>query len=310
VAVRPFRFAVHTGGGGLTEDFPALVRRVEELGYDALYITDHLGRQLSPIAALATAAALTSRLRIGAYVFANDFRHPLILAREAATLDVLSGGRLELGLGAGWMRSDYRHLGMPYDRPGLRIDRLEEAVGLIKRLLSGQAVTHEGRFYGLEGATVGPQPVQRPHPPIMLGGGGPRLLRIAAREAQIVGFAPQTGTAGRPMLRATTDAALADRVAIVRRAAGSRFEELELNVFVADAGVVGDGQPLPASLRTLVKAVGPAAIGGSPYLLYGTASQLREGLLRRRERLGVSAYGIPARAMEAFAPIVQALRDR
>jgi probable F420-dependent oxidoreductase len=307
--VHPFRFAVHTGGGSLTEDFPALVRRAEELGYDALYITDHLGRQLSPIAALATAAALTSRIRIGAYVFANDFRHPLILAREAATLDVLSGGRLELGLGAGWMRSDYRRLGLPYDRPGLRIDRLEEAVGLIKRLLSGGAVTHDGRFYRLEGARVGPLPIQRPHPPIMLGGGGPRLLRMAAREAQIVGFAPQMGTAGRPMLRATTEAALADRVAIVRQAAGSRFEELELNVFVADAGVIGHGQPLPASLSAFVKSAGPAAIGGSPYLLYGSAAQLRERLLRRRDRIGISAYGIPSRAMEAFAPIVERLRD-
>ena len=308
--MHPFRFAVHTGGGRLTHDFPALVRRTEELGYDALYVTDHLGRQLSPIAALATAAALTTRIRIGAYVFANDFRHPLILAREAATLDVLSGGRLDLGLGAGWMRSDYRRIGMPYDRPGLRIDRLEEALGLIKRLLSGEAVTHEGRFYRLEGARVGPLPVQRPHPPIMLGGGGPRLLRMAAREAQIVGFAPQMGTAGRPMLRATTESALADRVAAVRAAAGSRFEELELNVFVADAGVVGDGQPLPASLSALVKSAGPAAVGGSPYLLYGTASQLRERLLRRRERLGITAYGIPASAMEAFAPIVERLRDR
>lgn len=305
-----FRFAVHTGGGGLTEDFPALVRRAEELGYDALYVTDHLGRQLSPIAALATAAALTSRIRIGAYVFANDFRHPLILAREAATLDVLSGGRLEIGLGAGWMSSDYRRLGMPYDRPGLRIDRLQEALALIKRLLSGEAVTHDGRFYRLDGARVGPTPVQRPHPPIMLGGGGPRLLRLAAREAQIVGFAPQMGPAGRPMLRATTEAALADRVAVVREAAGRRFDDLELNVFVADAGVVGDGQPLLDSLSALVKSAGPAAIGGSPYVLYGTAPQLRERLLRRRDRVGVSAYGIPARAMEAFAPIVEGLRDR
>lgn len=308
--MHPFRFAIHTGGGRLTDDFPALVRRAEELGYDALYVTDHLGRQLSPIAALATAAALTRRIRIGAYVFANDFRHPLILAREAATLDVLSGGRLELGLGAGWMRSDYRRLGLPYDRPGLRIARLEEALGLIKRLLSGEAVTHAGRFYRLEGARVGPGPIQRPHPPIMLGGGGPRLLRMAAREAQIVGFAPQMGTAGRPMLRATTEAALAERVAVVREAAGPRFNELELNVFVADAGVVGRGQPLPASLRTLLKSAGPAAIGGSPYLLYGTASQLRERVLRRRDRLGISAYGIPAQAMEALAPIVEGLRGR
>lgn len=307
--MRPFRFAIHTGGGGLTEDLPGLARRAEELGYHALYITDHLGRQLAPIAALATAAAVTSRIRIGSYVFANDFRHPLILAREAATLDLLSGGRLDLGLGAGWMRSDYRRLGMPYDRPGLRIDRLEEALGIITRLLSGEAVTHSGRHYRLEGARVGPLPVQRPHPPIMLGGGGTRLLRLAARRAQIVGFAPRMSVHGRPMLRYATDAALSDRVEVVRDAAGDRFDDLELNVFVADAGVVGGSQPIGSSLASLLKSAGPALVGGSPYVLYGTLDQLRDRLLRRRERTGIGSYGIPARAIGSFAPLVEALRD-
>ena len=306
-AVHPFRFAVHTGGGGLTRDLPALARRAEELGYHAVYVTDHLGRQLSPIAALATVAAVTRRIRIGSYVFANDFRHPLILAREAATLDALSAGRFDLGLGAGWMRSDYRKLGMPYDRPGVRIDRLEEALGLIKRLLSGEEVTHDGRFYRVEGARAAPETVQRPHPPIMLGGGGTRLLRIAAREAQIVSFAPRMSVDGRPMLRYATDAALAERVDVVRRAAGDRFDDLELNVFVADAAVVGGPQPLGTSLAALVKSAGPAVVGGSPYVLYGTLDGLREGLLRRRERTGISSYGIPARAMEPLAPLLDAL---
>jgi probable F420-dependent oxidoreductase len=302
--VHPFRFAVHTGGLSPAGDAVALARRAEELGYHALYVTDHLGRQMSPIAAMGAAAVGTRTLRIGAYVFANDFRHPLILAREAATLDVVSGGRLELGLGAGWMRSDYRRLGFSYDPPGRRIDRLEEALGIIVRLLSGETVTHTGPAYRLSGAHVGVLPVQRPHPPIMLGGGGPRLLRMAARMAQIIGFAPQMSPAGRPMLRLATDAALAQRVEIVRRAAGPRFEDLELNVFVADAGIVGGPQPLSASLVALLKSTGPALVGGSPYVLYGTLEQVRESMLRRRERTGVSSYGIPASAMEAFAPLV------
>jgi probable F420-dependent oxidoreductase len=305
--VHPFRFAVHTGGGELIDDWPGFVRRAEALGYAAIYVTDHLGGQLSPLTALATAAAYSESIRIGSYVFANDFRHPLILAREAATLDVLSGGRLEIGLGAGWMRSDYRQLGMAYDRPGVRIDRLEESFGIIRRLLRGEEVTHDGPFYRLERARVAPAPVQRPHPPIMLAGGGPRLLRFAAREAQIVGLAPQMTVTGRPMLRQASDDALARRVEIVRRAAGDRFEQLELNAFVADAGVVGSGQPLGATLAAFLKSAGPAAIGGSPYLLYGTIAQLREAMLRRRERSSISSYGIPARAMEAFAPLVAEL---
>lgn len=308
--VHPFRFAVHTGGGELLDDWPAFARRAEALGYAAVYVTDHLGRGLSPIAAMASAAAATTTIRIGSYVFANDFRHPLILAREAATLDRLSGGRLELGLGAGWMRSDYRQLGMPYDRPGLRIDRLQEAFGLIRRLLSGEEVTHAGRFYQLDRARVWPEPIQRPHPPLMLAGGGPRLLRFAAREAQIVGLAPQMSPTGRPMVRLASDDALAGRVRLVRDAAGERFDELELNVFVADAGIVGSGQPMGSSVAALAKSAGPAAIGGSPYLLYGTVNQLRESLLRRRDASAISSYGIPARAMEAFAPLVAELGGR
>lgn len=305
--MHPFRFAVHTGGGELIDDWPGFVRRAEALGYAAIYVTDHLGGQLSPLTALATAAAYSESIRIGSYVFANDFRHPLILAREAATLDVLSGGRLEIGLGAGWMRSDYRQLGMAYDRPGVRIDRLEESFGIIRRLLRGEEVTHDGPFYRLERARVAPAPAQRPHPPIMLAGGGPRLLRFAAREAQIVGLAPQMTVTGRPMLRQASDDAIARRVEIVRRAAGDRFEQLELNAFVADAGVVGSGQPLGATLAAFLKSAGPAAIGGSPYLLYGTIAQLREAMLKRRERSSISSYGIPAGAMEAFAPLVAEL---
>lgn len=308
--VQPIRFAVYTNDGTHADRWTEFARRAEELGYAALYVTDHLNRQLAPTAALAAAAAVTSTLRIGPYVFANDFRHPLLVAREAATLDRLSGGRLDLGLGAGWRVSDYRQLGMAYDRPGVRIERLVEALGIIRRLLAGEEVTHAGAHYRLDRARIAPLPVQQPHPRIMLGGGGPRMLRLAAREAQVVSFVPQFSVAGRPMIRAAGEAALADRAAIVRRAAGDRFDELELNVFVGDAGVIGSGQRLSHTLRALLRSIGPAAIGGSPYLLYGTHEHLRDRILRRRDELGISSYGIPARAMEAFAPIVAELAGR
>jgi len=305
--MRPFRFAIHTGGDVPPDDWPTFARRVEELGYTALYLTDHMTRQLAPMPALAAAAAATSQLRLGTYVLANDFRHPLLVAREAATLDRLSGGRFELGLGAGWMRSDYRQLGLPYQRPGLRISRLAESIELILRLLAGETVTHRGRFYTLESAHVGPPPIQRPHPPIILGGGGPRMLRLAARHAQIVSLAPRMSDAGRPMLRGVTDRAAERAALLVREAAGPRAAAMDIDVFVADVGVIGGPAPLASSLAARVKSAGPAAIGGSPHLLYGTLPQLREAMLRRRERVGINAYGIPMRAMEALAPLVSEL---
>ena len=308
--MQPFRFAIHTGGIDPAADVVALGRRAEELGYHAVYVTDHIGRRRSPLAVLGALAVATSRVRIGGYVFANDFRHPLLLAGEAASLDALSNGRLDLGLGAGWKASDYRQLGMPYDRPGVRIDRLEEAIGVVLRLLAGEEVTHVGRHYRLDRARIGPLPVQRPHPRLMLGGGGPRLLTLAGRVADIVSFAPRMSTAGRPMLRSASDGALAGKVAVVRRAAGERFERLQLEVFVADAGVVGRPSRTGASVAALVKSAAPAIVGGSPHVLYGTHAGLRDSLRRRRDRTGVSSYSIPAEAMESFAPLVEELSGR
>lgn len=307
--MRPFRFAATAAWAGSGEDWTAIARRAEELGYSALLIPDHLGRQLSPFVALTAAAMATTRLRIGAFVFANDYRHPLVLAREAATLDFLSGGRLELGLGAGWATGDYRRLGVAYDTPSVRIDRLVEAVGIVKRLLAGETVDHAGTHYRLTGAGVGPLPVQRPHPPILIGGGGPRILRFAAREADIVGFVPQVDPRGRPKVPQATEAATARKVAIVHEAAGERFERLELNVIVFDAGLVGSGRPPLESLAAAAKATAVALIG-TPYVLYGTLARVRELLLRRRDRLGISYYAFPQRSMEAMAPLVEALTGR
>jgi probable F420-dependent oxidoreductase len=307
--VHPFRFAVHASHARSGDDWTATARRAEELGYQALLVPDHLTLQVSPIAALSFAAAVTSRLRIGAYVFANDFRHPLLVAREAATLDLLSAGRFELGLGAGWRTDDYRQLGYAYPRPGRRIDRLEESVVLVKRLLSGERVTHAGPNYMLDRAFVAPRPVQRPHPPIIMGGGGPRMLRLAAREADIVGLIPQFSPRGRPILTDATEAAAERKVAIVRSAAGDRFDRLILDLFIADAGMVGSGQPLPRSLAAAGKGAVTGVIG-SPYVLYGTLRQLRERLEVRRARTGISAYSIPQGVMEAMAPLVEALAGR
>lgn len=306
--MHPFRFGVMCSRSESGEAWASFARRVETLGYSTLLVTDHLGRQLEPVAALATAAAATTRLRIGSYVLANDYRHPLMMAREAATLDLLSGGRFELGLGAGWKVEDYRMLGLPYDLPPQRVDRLAEALPLVGRLLAGEVVDHEGPHYRLGGATV-PRPVQQPRPPILVGAGGPRMLRLAAREADIVAMQPQFDPRGRPMIRQATEGATARKVAIVREVAGPRFEQLELNVIVADAGLVGHGRPAGASLVTAGKALATGLVQ-TPYVLYGTLGGLRDRLLRRRDRLGISYYALPRHAMEEMAPLVAELSGR
>jgi len=309
--VHPFRFGVTASQAPPRQAWTDLARSAEELGYDTFVMQDHLGRQLSPLGGLAAAAAVTSRIRIGAFVFANDYRHPLLLARETATLDQISNGRVELGIGAGWKTSDYRQLGMPYERAGLRIERMQESVVLMRQLFTGERVTHSGRHYHLDGARLAPRPVQ-PRIPILIGGGGPRMLRIAAREADIVGLLTQFDSHGRPIASQGTEAQTAHKVAIIRDAAGSReaFERLELNVLVASAGLIGSGSSPFGSVASAIKAAAPRMVGGTPYLLHGTLGQVRETLLRRRERLGISYYIWSARAAETMAPVVEALAGR
>ena len=307
--MHPFRFAVQQGSARSGEAWATLARRAESIGYDMLVMPDHLGQQLSPFAALAAAAAATTHLRIGAFVFANDYRHPLILAREAATLDFLSGGRFEMGLGAGWMTTDYRQLGMTYEPAPRRIDRLEEAIPLIKRLLAGETVTHNGTHYQLDRASTGVPPVQKPRPPLAIGGGGPRMLRLAVREAEIVGLVPGFDAHGRPHFRQATETATAEKVALIREAAGDRFERLELNLWLGDAALVGSGNSLLGSVAAAARWA-PTAVYGSPYVLYGTLASVREKLLRRRDKLGISYYTVPSHAMESMAPLVGALAGK
>ena len=307
--MHPFRFAVQQGSARSGEAWATTARRAESIGYDVLVMPDHLGQQLSPFAALAAAAAATTHLRIGAFVFANDYRHPLILARETATLDFLSGGRFEMGLGAGWMTTDYRQLGMTYEPAPRRIDRLEEAIPLIKRLLAGETVTHNGTHYQLDRASTGVPPVQKPRPPLAIGGGGPRMLRLAVREAEIVGLVPGFDAHGRPHFRQATETATAEKVALIREAAGDRFDRLELNLWLGDAALVGSGNSLLGSVAAAARWA-PTAVYGSPYVLYGTLASVREKLLRRRDKLGISYYTVPSHAMESMAPLVGALAGK
>src|SRR5438046_3710080 len=217
------------------EHWREVAKRAEALGYDTLLMPDHITDQLAPMPALAAAAAATTTLRVGSFVFDNDYRNPVMLAKEATTLDLLSGGRLEFGIGAGWSRRDYQQLGIPYDAPKVRVDRMEEAVALIRRLWTEEKVTHEGPHYRVRDAMVRPRPTQRLHPPLMIGANGPRMLRIAAREAQIVALVPALDPIGVSTLRSLATESVEKRIAMLRRS--PRVSELELNVIVFDAAV-------------------------------------------------------------------------
>lgn len=307
--MRPFRFAIMATTAPDAAVWRAKARRVEELGYDVLLMPDHLGPQLAPTPALMAAADATMRLRIGSFVFANDYRNPVMLAKEAATLDVLSAGRLEFGLGAGWNTRDYEQLGIAYDPPAVRVARMAEAIRLIRRLWTEEAVEHSGAHYTVRGVKLLPKPVQSPCPPIMIGGGGPTMLRLAARHADIVALAPQVNAEGGPHLAHLAAGATADKIATVRAAAGERFASLELNVIVFDAAVTGDRSSFAASVAARLKGAAAGVID-SPYFLFGSLDQIRADLLARRERFGISYVALPEKVMEAFAPLAQELGGR
>jgi len=304
---RPFRFAVvgrWAGGGKRWKEF---ARRAEGQGYDTLLITDHMGAQLAPIPAMMAAADATERLRVGSFVFANDYRDPVMLAKEIATIDVISGGRVDLGIGAGWSVSDYRQLGIPYDAPGVRVSRFEEATLLIDRLLREEQVDHAGTHYRIRGAHILPRPVQRPRPPFMLGGGGPRVLRFAARHAEIVSFIPSFNARGRPRIGTLRQHSFAERIAAFRTAAGTRADTIDVNVWMVDAGVHDNARSFRRAAATVLKR-GANALIGFPFLLYGSRGSLRDLLREWRATLGINYLSIPGQALDEFAPLVQELR--
>lgn len=306
--LRPFRFGVQQYAATNAAEWAEKARRAEALGYDILVIPDHLGQGVMAYApALTAAAGATTTLRIGALVLDNDFRHPALVASEAATLDLLSDGRFELGIGAGWDRRDYSASGIPFDSPAVRLRRLEESVRLIKSLLRGEPVTFTGQFYALDALQNSPLPVQRPRIPIMLGGGGPRMLALAGREADIVSVMPAgLGADAMPDLRAS---ALERAITGLRRAAGERFPRLELNTLLQRLVVTDDAHEAAEQLAGDWQLTPEAALE-SPWALIGSVDRIVDALLERRERFGLSSWVVQGRHMEAFAPVLAQLAGR
>ena len=290
------------------------VRRVEDAGVDVFLVRDHFsaaafGPQLAPFTALATAACLTTRLHVGTLVLSNDFRHPAIVAHEAASLHHLSGGRFELGLGAGWYQPEYAAAGIPFDGAGQRITRLEESLGILRNLLAREPVHHAGGSYQLEGLELDVVPGGAGTPRLLVGAGGPRMLRLAARHADIVGIlpAPIRGSQDTDDPADRMPAAFDAKVAVLREAAGDRFAGLELSAFVT----VRLTDNRRAATEELIADRGwtgitAEAVWEMPTILIGSAAQLREDLEKRRERFGLSYLVTSDKDLPALTELIDA----
>lgn len=308
---RWFRFGVQASTTADAASWVALARKVESLGYSTLTMPDHFGGQLAPVPALMAAAAATETLRVGALVWDNDYKHPIVLAKELATIDVLSGGRLEIGIGAGWLATDYQQSGIPFDSNKVRVDRFEEGLAVIKAAMTGKPFSFSGAHYTITDFTGTPQPIQGPHPPILVGGGGKRVLTIACREADIIGIngTMAAGVVGPEAIATMTAEAVDRKIEIVHAAAGQRIDEIELNIRAFMVRVTDDRQAAVQQVADFVQ-VDPSMVAESPFALIGTPSEIVDDLLRRRQRWGFSYVIVGAEDVETFAPVVAELAGR
>ncbi|MFC8045058.1 LLM class F420-dependent oxidoreductase [Nocardia sp. NPDC057353] len=321
--LRKFRFAAAGEGNkqeGGARKFVQTAQQAEEYGYDTFVVPDHLGDQIGPIAALGALSQATERIRLGTSVLANGFRHPVVLAKELATIDVLSKGRLEVGLGAGWKQDEYLAAGLEFDSPGVRLAKLDEALTILDVLLRGRECTFEGKYYQVNGLKGTPRPRQGPRPPICTGGGGPKMLRLAAKHADIVSVVPVTTKNGKGLLSGITLEKTIEKVELIREAAGDRFGDIELN-WAITAIVITDDREKTAemALTAIERGLHPdlevdtklsvADILNSPYVAIGTFEEIAEQIRRVRKLTAMSYVGIFPTQMDAFAPVIPLLRD-
>jgi probable F420-dependent oxidoreductase len=316
-----FRFGVQSYHAVDAADWRRQARRAEELGYSAFHLADHVigpGTALTPtnhpvqdvaaVPAMAVAAEATSTIRIGCRVFCCDYRNPVMFAKELATLDMFSGGRLEIGLGAGWLQNEYEAMGVPFLPAARRIDRLEETVTLLRASFGDGELDVRGDHVHAVGFEAVPKPTQRPCPPIMIGGGSRRVLGIAGREADIVSvnFDNSAGRIGPEGVGSGTADGTAEKIDWIRLGAGSRFEDIELEIGAYFTVVTDQRQ---ATLERMAPMFGlrATAFGEHPHALVGSVESICEQLRERRERYGISYVTVGSPNLDAFAPVVAAL---
>jgi probable F420-dependent oxidoreductase len=318
--MRPFRFlGVAASGIVDARTLTDTARRAESMGYSGLVLADHLVEQHAPVPALATIAAVTERLRIGTFVLNAALRHPAVLAQDLASLDVLSGGRLEIGIGAGWNRPEFDAIGVPFPPVGTRIVRLAEAIAVLKGCFGQEPFSYSGRHFTITGHNGLPKPVQRPHPPLFIGGGGRRLLTLAGQQADIVGLAPRLmpgdQTDPRPDARSLTAAAAQEKIGWVRAAAGERFDRIELNTYpsvgpvVVTANARAEAQRRSDRIREITGVeLTVDEVLESPHVFIGSVDDLTRKVVEMRERLGISS--IMVGDIDELAPVVERLAGR
>jgi probable F420-dependent oxidoreductase len=306
--VPPFRFGVE-----MMEPFEGMTwadsaRELEALGYSALHAPDHFDEGLGPITAMASAAAVTEKLIVATAVLAADFRHPAVLARELAAIDVISAGRLEVGLGAGYNVDDYRWSGIAMDPPKVRVDRLVEYVAVLRGLFAEGPFSFEGEHFRIDALDGTPHPFTLGGPPIFVAGGGPRMLRFAARHADIIGVNPSLPTSEKRAEAAHDGVAarIDEKFALVREAAGDRLPDLTFHGWLRHAQVTDDGRGAAAEIATAT-GLTPDDVLASPFVLVGSVAEIVERLTERRERWGYSYYTVQQPVARDFAPVIEAL---
>ena len=301
--MRPFRFGLSVHDVTSRAEFVDLARRAEADGFSSLLIADHLG-SLSPMVAAGVAAAETEHIRVGPHVLNNDFRHPAFLAQQAATLDLLTDGRLELGIGAGHAKAEYDAAGWAFDPGGTRVGRLEESVGVLRRLFAGETVTSHGEHYTITEHTLEPLPPQGAALPILIGGNGDRILTMAARSADIIGLTGFSHDGEHFDLRYFTDEGLANRVALVREAAGDRFADIELNMLIQRVMITDDPE---GAIAALGPDADPEVLLGSAFYVIGTHDEVVSEFRRLRERHGISYFVTFEGRCDGFAHVMAEL---
>jgi probable F420-dependent oxidoreductase len=312
--MRPFRFLTTIDGYPSLAELTAFARKAEAVGCSVFVLPDHLVEQYAVIPVLSMVAATTERLRVGGFVLNAGLRHPAVLAQDLATLDVLSGGRVEIALGAGWNKPEYDAIGIPFEPTGVRIQRLTEAVAILKGCFADGPFSFAGEHYTITGHDGVPKPAQRPQPPIFLGGGGKRLLTLAGREAQIVGLAPRLVQGDRPRVDAwsLTAAATEEKIGWIREAAGERFGDLELNTYATGGPTVITDDPRAEARRRADRIREQTGVEltveeilDSPHMFIGSVKDLTRKFTDLRERFGISSFLIDD--LDALAPVVKEL---
>lgn len=309
---RPFTFAAMVRSGDTGQEFIDRVKEIESMGYSTAAMVDHFNPTFAPVPGLTAAALTAPSLRVLATVFDNDFRNPVLLAKEMATLDQLSNGRVDFGIGAGWMGSDYKQTGIQYDPPGVRISRMEEALTVMKGFWSGEEFNFNGEHYVIEGLRGYPAPVQQPHPPIYVGAGGKRILGIAGREADIIGVHVRFGPDGALDSVDTVREQMDKKFEWIRAGAGDRFDQIQFALLLFAATVVDSESAKQAEIASIAERIGQSeeAVAASPYYLVGSESELIEEIESLRETWGFSHFTVTADAADGFAPVVKKLAGK